>query len=45
MTKAATMEKIGVEEPTNEDLVEQMRHILEDCTSLSKLFCIELSAR
>jgi hypothetical protein len=45
ITKAATMEKIGVEEPTNEDLVDQMRHILEDFASQSKLFGIELSAR
>ena len=45
ITKAATMEKMGVEEPTNEDLVDQMRHILEDFTSQSTLFCIELSAR
>jgi hypothetical protein len=39
------MEKIGVEEPTNEDLVDQMRHILEDFASQSKLFCIGLNAR
>jgi hypothetical protein len=30
ITKAATMEKMGVGEPTNEDLVDQMHHILED---------------
>ena len=41
ITKAAIMEKIGVEEPTNEDLVDQTRHILEE----SKSFCIELRAR
>ena len=45
ITKAATMEKMEVGEPTNEDLVEQMRHILEDFKSQSKLFCIELTAR
>jgi hypothetical protein len=45
ITKAATMEKMGVEEPTNEDLVDQMRHILEDFASQSKLFCIEFEAR
>jgi hypothetical protein len=39
------MEKIGVEEPTNEDLVNLMGHILEDFTSWSKTFGIELSAR
>ena len=45
ITKVATMEKIGVGEPTNEDLVNQMQHILEDFASLSKFFCIELEAR
>jgi hypothetical protein len=45
ITKAATMEKMGVGEPKNEDLVDQMHHILEDFASQSKLFCIELSAR
>jgi hypothetical protein len=45
VTKAATMEKIGVEEPTNEDLVDLARHILEDLRSWSKTFGIELSAR
>jgi hypothetical protein len=43
--EVATMEKIGVEEPTNEDLVNLMGHILEDFTSWSKTFGIELSAR
>jgi len=41
ITKAATMEKMGVGEPTNDDLVDQMHHILEDF----ELFCIELRAR
>ena len=45
ITKAATMEKMGVAEPTNEDLVDQMNHILEDFASWSKSFCIELDAR
>jgi hypothetical protein len=41
ITKAATMEKMGIGEPTNEDLVDQMHHILEDFAS----FRIELRAR
>ena len=41
ITKATTMEKMGMGEPTNEDLVDQMRHILEDFES----FRIELRAR
>ena len=45
IAKAATMEKMGVGEPTNEDLVDQMHHFLEDFASQSKLFCIELEAR
>jgi hypothetical protein len=35
------MEKMGIGEPTNEDLVNQMHHILEDFVS----FRIELRAR
>jgi hypothetical protein len=41
ITKAATMEKMGVGEPTNEDLVDQMQQFLEDFASQSKLFCID----
>jgi hypothetical protein len=40
ITKAAIMEKMGVGEPTNEDLVDQMHHILEDFASQSKLFAL-----
>jgi hypothetical protein len=43
--EVAKMEKIGVGEPTNEDLVDQARHILEDLRSWSKTFGIELRAR
>jgi hypothetical protein len=43
--RAATMEKMGGGEPTNEDLVDQMQRIMEDFESQSKLFCIELEAR
>ena len=39
------MAKMGVGEPTNEDLVDQMQRIMEDFESQSKLFCIELEAR
>ena len=35
------MEKMGIGEPTNEDLVDQMHHILEDFA----LFCTEMRAR
>ena len=45
MTKAATIDKMAAEEPTEEDLINLMYDIVEGFTSQAKLLCIEREAR